>query len=71
MDQKNFTPPLELGGPWEGHGSETLFPSIHNLTLNMASKLYLMKKKKQTHITQVWACNHHHQLYNTSAKCGP
>ena len=31
MDQKNFTPPLELGGPWEGHGSETTFSNIPGL----------------------------------------
>jgi hypothetical protein len=31
----------------------------------------LMKKIKKIHITQVRPCNHHHQLYNTSAKCGP
>ena len=70
MDQKNFTPPLELGGPWEGLGIETPLPDIHSLTQSMANKPYLMNKKKKTQITQVWACNHH-QLYNTSTKCGP
>jgi hypothetical protein len=43
MDQKNFTPPLEVGGPWEGHGSETALPSIHSLTQSMANKLHFMK----------------------------
>jgi hypothetical protein len=36
---------LEVGGPWEGRGSETAFPSIHNLAQSMASKHHLMKKR--------------------------
>jgi hypothetical protein len=40
--QKNFTPLLELGGPWEGLGTETPFPSIHNLGQSMASRLHLI-----------------------------
>jgi hypothetical protein len=71
MDSMKFNPLLELGGPWEGLSSENPFPSIHSLTQSMASKHHLMKKKKKIHITQVWACNHHHQLHNMSAKCGP
>jgi hypothetical protein len=75
MDQKNLTPPLEVGGPYEGRGSQTPLPSIHSLAHSlahsMASKDHLMKKIKKIHITQVRPCNHHHQLYNTSAKCGP
>ena len=51
MDQKNFTPPLELGGPWEGLNIETPLPNIHSLIQNMASKLHLMKIKEKTHIT--------------------
>jgi hypothetical protein len=53
MDQKNFTAPLEVGGPWEGHSSETALPRIHSLTQSMASKHYLMKKINKIHITQV------------------
>jgi hypothetical protein len=41
---KNFTIPLELGGPWEGRGSETPFPSIQSLAQSMANKHHLMKK---------------------------
>jgi hypothetical protein len=44
MDQKKFTLPLELGGPCEGHGTETPLPSIHSLAQSMASKHHLMKK---------------------------
>jgi hypothetical protein len=44
MDQKNFTPPLELGAPWEGRGSGTTLPNIHSLAQSMANKYYLIEK---------------------------
>jgi hypothetical protein len=44
MDQKKFTLPLELGGPWEGLSTQTPLPNIHSLTQSMASKHHLMKK---------------------------
>jgi hypothetical protein len=50
MDQKNFIPPLVLGGPWEGLGPETFLPSIHTLAQSMASRHHLMKKKKKNYI---------------------
>jgi hypothetical protein len=72
IDQKKFSPPLDLGGPWEGLGTETPLPRIHSEAQGMASKHHLMKKKKKKKIEiQVWACNHHHELYNTSAFCEP
>jgi hypothetical protein len=39
MNKKKFTPPLELGGPWEGLGTESALPCIHSLAQSMASKL--------------------------------
>jgi hypothetical protein len=50
MDQKKFDPPLELGGPWEGLGTETPLPSIHSLAQSMASKHHLIKKKRKKNI---------------------
>jgi hypothetical protein len=50
MDQKNFSPPLELGGPWEGLSTKTSFPSIHSLGQSMASRLHLMKKTEKKYI---------------------
>jgi hypothetical protein len=47
MNKKKFIPPLELGGPWEGLGTETPVPSVHSLSEILASKHYLMKKYKK------------------------
>jgi hypothetical protein len=46
MDQKNFIPLQEVGGPCEGRGSETPLPNIHSLAQSMANKHHLMKKNK-------------------------
>jgi hypothetical protein len=50
MNKKKFIPPLELGGPWEGLGTETPVPSIHSLGQSMASRLHLMKKTEKKYI---------------------
>ena len=47
MDQKNLTPPLELGGPWKVRSSENPLFNIHNLAQSMASKFYLIKNKNK------------------------
>jgi hypothetical protein len=35
-DQNNLSPPLVLGGPWEGLGAETPLPSIMGLVPGLA-----------------------------------
>jgi hypothetical protein len=47
MDQKNFNPPLEFRGPWEGLGIETPFPSMHNLAQSMRNKPHLRRNKNK------------------------
>jgi hypothetical protein len=46
MNRKNFSPPLELGGPWEGLGTKTPLPIMHSLAQTMRNKPYLRRNKK-------------------------
>jgi hypothetical protein len=47
MDQKKFSPPLELGGPWEGLGTKIPVPSMHSLAQTMKNKLHLRRNKNE------------------------
>jgi hypothetical protein len=47
INQKNFSPPLELGGPWEGLGTKTPLPSIHSLAQTMKNKPHLRRNKNK------------------------